>query len=132
MKYLLDTNICIYIIKEKPKSVFDKFNSLKPLDIAISSITVAELKYGIYKSQKSQQNKVALAQFLLPLSIIDFNEKATDYYGKIRYSLEKQGQVIGGMDMLIAAHALSLDVILVTNNLKEFTRIPNLRLENWV
>ncbi len=95
MKYLLDTNICIYIIKEKPKSVFDNFNSLNPLDVAISSITVAELKYGIYKSQKSQQNKVALAQFLLPLSIIDFNEKATDYYGKIRYTLEKQGQVIG-------------------------------------
>lgn len=131
MQYLLDTNICIYIIKKKPPQVLEKFNFLSPWDICISSITVAELKYGVYKSQNQQQNNNALIQFLLPLEIIHFDEKAAEIYGQIRTDLEKKGQVIGSMDMLIAAQTLALDLTLVTNNTKEFARIPNLKLENW-
>ena len=96
------------------------------------SLTVAELKYGVYKSQFPERNQTALSQFLSPLQIIKFNEDAADYYGKIRADLEKRGQVIGSMDMLIAAHALSLDIILVTNNSKEFSRVPHLKIENWL
>jgi tRNA(fMet)-specific endonuclease VapC len=132
MNFLLDTNICIYIIKKKPSEVLQKFQSLRSETVAVSSITVAELKYGIYKSQFPEKNQTALNQFLYPLQIIKFNESAADYYGEIRADLEKRGQVIGAMDMLIAAHALSLDIILVTNNSKEFSRIPHLKIENWL
>lgn len=132
MKYLLDTNICIYIIKKKPPQVFDKFQILNPSDVAISSITLAELEYGVYKSQKQQQNQIALNQFLLPLEIIAFDEKSTEIYGKIRTELEKKGQIIGAMDLLIASQALALDLTLVTNNIKEYARINNLKIENWI
>jgi tRNA(fMet)-specific endonuclease VapC len=131
MKYLLDTNICIYIIKQKPIKVLDKFKTLIPTDIAVSCITVAELRYGTYKSQQQEKNQKALNQFLLPLEIIDYDETATRYYAEIRGELEKKGIVIGAMDMLIASHAISLGITLVTNNVKEFQRIPNLTLENW-
>jgi tRNA(fMet)-specific endonuclease VapC len=132
MDFLLDTNICIYIIKKKPSQVLQKFQSLPSETVAVSSLTVAELKYGVYKSQFPERNQTALSQFLSPLQIIKFNEDAADYYGKIRADLEKRGQVIGAMDILIAAHALSLDIILVTNNSKEFSRIPHLKIENWL
>lgn len=131
MKYLLDTNICIYIIKEKPTQVLDKFKTLAPTDVAISSITVAELCYGAYKSQQRAKNQNALNQFFLPLEIVAYDEKATQHYAEIRGELEKKGIVIGAMDMLIASHALSLGITLVTNNVKEFQRIPNLSIENW-
>jgi tRNA(fMet)-specific endonuclease VapC len=101
-------------------------------DIGISSITVAELEYGVYKSQQQQKNKNALIQFLLPLEIVEFSQDAAVIYGIIRSDLESKGLVIGQMDMLIAAHAMSLGVTLVTNNIREFSRIPNLLLENWV
>jgi tRNA(fMet)-specific endonuclease VapC len=132
MIFLLDTNICIYLIKKKTPQVLQKFQSLPSETVGISSITVAELNYGIYKSQFPEKNRTALNQFLSPLQILKFNEIAADYYGKIRADLEKKGQVIGAMDMLIAAHALSLDIILVTNNSKEFSRIHNLKIENWL
>lgn len=132
MKYLLDTNMCIYIIKKKPPQVFDKFKILNPADVGISSITLAELEYGVYKSQKQQQNQLALNQFLLPLEIIAFDEKSTEIYGKIRTELEKKGKIIGAMDLLIASQALALDLTLVTNNIKEYSRITNLKIENWI
>ncbi|GBF82790.1 type II toxin-antitoxin system tRNA(fMet)-specific endonuclease VapC [Aphanothece sacrum] len=132
MKYLLDTNICIYLIKKKPFKVFEKFKNIEPGDIGVSSITVAELKYGVYKSQHLEKNKVALTQFLIPLEIVSFDVNATVIYGQIRANLEREGMIIGAMDMLIAAQAVALDLILITNNIKEFTRVPNLKLENWI
>lgn len=132
MKFLLDTNICIYLIKQKPPEVLQKFNSYQIGDIGISSITVAELKFGVQKSQFPNKNNQALEKFLLPLQIVDFDRAAADTYGVIRAMLEKQGTPIGSLDTLIAAHALSLEVILITNNEKEFSRVPNLKLDNWV
>lgn len=132
MRFLLDTNTCIYIIKRKPLKVFERFQTLDIFDVGISSITVAELEYGVYKSQRQQQNQAALSQFLIPVEIILFDETATQTYGRIRAELERQGIVIGSMDMLIASQAISLGLILVTNNVREFSRIPGLVLENWV
>lgn len=132
MKFLLDTNICIYIIKQKPPEVLPKFNAYQVGDIGISSITVAELEFGVQKSQFPEKNKQALAQFLLPLTTVDFDTSAANVYGEIRSTLEKQGTPIGSLDTLIAAHALSLQITLITNNVKEFSRVPDLKLENWV
>jgi len=131
MEYLLDTNICIYIIKKKPAEVFEKFKNLTIGDVGISSITLAELQYGIEKSSNSDKNREALEKFLTPIEIIDYDYDATVEYGKIRVELEKKGIPIGSLDMLIASHAKSLDVILVTNNVREFQRISGLRIENW-
>ena len=132
MKVLLDTNICIYIIKRKPLEVLQKFEAYEVGDIGISSITVAELKFGVQKSQSVEKNQQALMQFLLPLTIAKFDTAAANVYGEIRAILEKQGTPIGSLDTLIAAHALSLDLTLITNNVREFDRVPNLKLKNWV
>lgn len=132
MKFLLDTNICIYIIKQKPLEVLHKFNTYQVGDIGISSITVAELEFGVQKSQYPAKDQQALTQFLLPLEIVNFDHAAATIYGDIQARLEKQGTPIGSLDTLIAAHALSLQVILLTNNIKEFSRVPNLKSENWV
>jgi len=131
MEYLLDTNICIYIIKKRPFGVFEKFKSLSIGSIGISSITLAELQYGIMKSSFPEKNQEALDKFITPLEIIDFDYNATIEYGKIRAELERRGTSIGPLDTLIAAHAKSLDLILVTNNEKEFERILGLKVENW-
>lgn len=132
MKYLLDTNICIHIIKRHPQSVLKRFQLLKFGDVGISSVTLAELEYGIAKSQRRTQNKGALEQFLIPLEILPFDDLAAEAYGVIRFELEKKGIPIGPLDLMIAAHAYSANLVLVTNNLKEFERIPNLAVENWV
>lgn len=129
---MLDTNICIYLIKNKPIEVKEKFNAYEVGEICISSITVSELYYGVYKSQMVEKNLQALALFLAPLNIVNYGEKASIEYGKIRATLESAGNVIGSLDMLIAAHAMSLGIILVTNNTKEFERVGGLKLENWV
>jgi tRNA(fMet)-specific endonuclease VapC len=131
MRYLLDTNICIYLIKQKPPKVLARFQTLALSDVGISSITVAELEYGICKSQQQEKNRSALMQFLIPLEIVSFDSTAATLYGSIRSDLESRGLVIGSMDMLIAAHALSLGVTLVSNNLREFSRIANLPLQSW-
>jgi tRNA(fMet)-specific endonuclease VapC len=132
MQYLLDTNICIYIIKKRPAPVFDKFKTLKPGSLAISSVTLAERLYGVMKSAYPEKNKLALEKFITPLEILEFDGSACLAYGRIRAHLEKQGTPIGPLDTLIAAHALSRNLTLVTNNLKEFMRVPSLRTENWV
>lgn len=132
MRFLLDTNICIYIIKRKPQKVFDRLQALDLSDVGISSITVAELEYGAYKSQRVEQNRAALNQFLLPLEIIPFDERITQVYGELRATLERQGTVIGAMGMLIAAQAIALSLTLITNNTKEFSQIQHLDLDNWV
>ncbi|MFO7918075.1 MAG: type II toxin-antitoxin system VapC family toxin [Anaerolineae bacterium] len=131
MKYLLDTNICIYLIREKPRRVIEQFETAVVGDVAISAITVAELWYGVGKSQYRQKNQQALRKFLLPLVIVDFSQEAAVTYGKIRSELERSGRPIGPLDTLIAAQAVSLGLTLVTNNEKEFARVPGLALENW-
>ena len=133
MKYLLDTNICIYIINEKPKKVLRKFEQYPVHEFAISSITHAELQFGVEKSKKKDINQNALDEFLLPLTILPFHGKnLVVCYGEIRAFLESKGKTIGPLDTLIAAHALSLDLTIVSNNIKEFSRIPDLKSENWV
>ena len=129
---MLDTNICIYIIRQKPIKVLNKFNSLKTGNICISTITFAELVYGVEKSEFTEKNRIALAGFTTPLEILPFTEKAAFVYGKLRADLEKQGKVIGAYDLMIGAHALCEGLTLITNNIGEFERIPGLNLENWV
>ena len=131
-KSMLDTNICIYIIKNKPQSLREKFREFDVGDLCISSITVSELYYGAYKSLYVDKNILALEHFLRPFDILEYDLNASIQYGKIRATLEKSGKVIGGLDMMIAAHALSNKMTLVTNNIKEFKRIENLVLDNWV
>jgi len=128
---LLDTNICIYIITQKPAQVLARFRRHKAGDIGVSSIVAAELAYGVAKSG-SERNQQALQMFLAPLEVLPFDEAALWTYGQLRAQLEKQGTPIGSMDTLIAAHALSHDAVLVTNNQREFERVPGLRLDNWM
>ncbi len=131
MKYILDTNICIYIIKKKPIQVFDKFKDLPLGSVGISSITLAELAFGAKKSAQSEKNQIALNQFLIPLDIVEFDTNAAIEYGKIRAELERVGTPIGPLDMLIASHVKSLELTIVTNNEKEFKRVSGLKVENW-
>jgi tRNA(fMet)-specific endonuclease VapC len=131
MKVMLDTNICIYLIKQQPPTVIERFLSQPVGEIGISSITAAELAYGVSKSRHVSKNRHALEQFLAPLEIAPFDQAAAWSYGRLHAHLEAKGTPIGSMDMLIAAHALSLGVRLVSNNLREFRRVPGLRLENW-
>ncbi len=132
MKYMLDTNICIYLIKKKPTAVLKRFKTTNISEIAISSITLSELFCGVSKSSKPEQNFMALTQFVAPLEILPFGSEAAQYYGDLRSRLEKQGTPIGSLDMLIAAHALSISSMLVTNHKREFDRVPGLKIENWV
>jgi len=132
MIYMLDTNTCIYIIKQKPSKVIKRFKETHISDVGISSVTFSELVYGAVKSSKPEQNHLALAQFVAPLEIPEYGDEASQHYGDLRFHLEKQGTPIGALDMLIAAHALSLGCILVSNNEKEFNRVPHLKVENWV
>ena len=131
MKRVLDTNICIYIIKKRPIEVLKRFKEFDVGDLALTSITVAELTYGAYKSQHQQKNLKALEDFFYPFDFLDFDEMAAREYGMIRASLESSGQVIGGLDMLIAAIVKAHGYILVTNNVKEFERVEGLKIENW-
>ena len=132
MKYMLDTNICIYIMKQKFDQVNKNFEAHKIDDVCISSITQAELEYGVSKSKFPVKNRISLEIFLSKIKILSFTSDAAKEYGKIRAALEKQGLPIGMNDLLIAAHAKALNLILVTNNEREFKRIENLSVENWV
>lgn len=132
MKYMLDTNICIGLIRQKPQKLIERLTQCEPGDVGVSSITIAELAHGAYKSNQIKQNLSALEQFLLPIEVADFDQLASAAYGFVRSYLEKEGKIIGSMDLLIGAHALSLDAVLVTNNVLEFQRIPNLKIEDWM
>ncbi len=131
MRYILDTNICIYIIKKKPAQVFEKFKVLPLGSVGISSITLAELAYGVKKSAQTEKNQRALDQFLIPLEIVDFDSNSALEYGRVRTELEKNGTPIGPLDTIIAAHVRSMELTLVTNNEKEFKRVSGLKVENW-
>jgi len=131
MKYLIDTNICIYIMNKRPAGIIEKFKQFELGDVGISTITVSELQHGVAKSIHRKENQQRLEQFMAPLEILAYDEMAAEVYGDIRFHLEKYGQPIGPLDVLIAAHALSKNLILVTNNDKEFKRVKNLQVENW-
>jgi tRNA(fMet)-specific endonuclease VapC len=131
ISYLLDTNICIYIIKKMPEQVIERLKHTRISEVGVSSITLSELEYGAAKSSRPAQNKLAIVEFLAPLEILPYDDMAAQEYGKVRAYLEKQGTPVGSMDMLIAAHALSLNCILVTNNEREFRLIPKLKIQNW-
>jgi tRNA(fMet)-specific endonuclease VapC len=131
MKYLLDTNICVELIRQKSPQVLARLTSHSIADIGISAITVAELQYGVQKSSQPAQNQQALDYFLLPLTIIPFDENDAMAYGQIRANLEAQGVPIGALDTFIAAQAVQYNLILVTNNVREFARIPGLAIEDW-
>jgi len=131
MKFMLDTNICIYLIKQKNPKILGHLKRHSVGDIGISSITFAELQYGVAKSQHIQKNRQALSEFILPLEIALFDEMAAETYGGVRASLENTGSPIGSMDTLIGSHAMSLGITLVTNNIREFRRIKGLRVADW-
>ncbi len=131
-QYLLDTNICIYIINQKPERVYQKFKKVSLDNIFISAVTEFELRYGVEKSQKSEQNQKTLNEFFGFLNIIPFHSESATLAGSIRTKLEKKGEIIGPYDLLIASQAIANDLILVTNNEKEFRRIKELKIENWI
>ena len=131
MKYVLDTNICIYIIKKKPESVLRHLQTKMSDGIAISAITLAELQHGVEASAAPERNAIALAQMLLILTVLPFDDSAATEYGQIRADLQNKGTPIGPLDTLIAAHARANKMVLVTNNTREFERVEGLELENW-
>ena len=131
MIYLLDTNICIYIMNQGPVEVIKRFRQCEPGEIGISTVTLSELQYGVAKSSQPRKNKARVDEFLVPFEILAYDQKAANIYGNIRSQLEKKGMPIGPLDMLIAAHAISRDLVLITNNEKEFRRIGKLKVENW-
>ena len=132
MKYMLDTNIVIYAINKRPESVLRRLTAHDPDEICISSITLAELEFGCCKSSRPEQNRLALLAFLSPFQIVPFGVEAARDYGEIRHALSRAGRIIGANDLLIAAHARALGLILITNNTGEFDRIEGLKVENWV
>lgn len=132
MRYLLDTNTCIYVIKRSPDHVFRRFKQLRVGDIGISAITFCELQFGVSNSSQPERNQRALTEFLAALEVLDFPAGASAIYGNIRAFLQRAGRPIGNYDLLIAAHAIYRGFTLVTNNTKEFMRVPDLRIENWI
>jgi tRNA(fMet)-specific endonuclease VapC len=131
LRRLLDTNVCIHIIRRRPQAVLRRFEDYGIGEVGVSSVTVAELRYGVEKSARPEQNLEALGRFLLPLEVLDFGGEAAAAYGRVRATLEKAGTPTGPLDTLIAAHAVSMSVTLVTNNTREFGRVPGLEVEDW-
>lgn len=142
IRYMLDTNICSYVIKHKPLAVRKKFEMLDMGDCCISSVTLAELKYWVAENRRhhvrsqnsgtAKINEEVIDMFVNHLLVVDFDTAAANCYGEIRSFFKEKGIVISNLDLLISSHAMSLEVTLVSNNLKEFTHFPDLRLENWV
>lgn len=131
MLYMFDTNICIYLIIKRSDALLNRMRVFRTGEIGVSVMTVAELQYGVSESASKERNQAALEAFLLPLDIAEFTVEAAVVYGQVRAGLERQGRPIGPLDTMIAAHALSLDVPLITNNTREFERVEGLRLEDW-
>jgi len=132
IRYMLDTDICIALIKNRPEAMRSRLSRLSPEEVGISGIVAAELWFGVEHSQKKKRNTAALKDFMEYVSLLDWPCEASNTYGQIRAEIQKKGTPIGAMDLLIASHALSLDVVLVTNNTKEFERVPGLKIENWL
>lgn len=132
MRYMLDTNICIYLMKNKDTKLTNKFHNKDSKKLCISNITYSELMYGVEKSERREFNFTRLLLFLSDMNILNYDFNASEEYGKIRAELEKKGNIIGANDMLIAAHAKSQNMVLVTNNTKEFNKVKGLRVEDWL
>jgi len=132
LKYLLDTNICIYIKNHRPTEVLARFSKLPPGKVAMSAITYGELCFGAEKSSRARESRQILEQLTSLIPVLPLDEPVSIHYGKIRQSLQSNGQLIGNNDLWISAHALAAKLILVTNNVTEFERVPGLRVENWV
>jgi tRNA(fMet)-specific endonuclease VapC len=132
MRYLLDTNTCIYIIKRSPPDAYERFKILHVGDVGVSAITYCELQFGVARSSRPEENQIALTEFLSPLEVRDFPSAAAVVFGKMRAHLQRAGTPIGNYDLLIAAHALYEGLTLITNNTREFNRVPGLQVENWV
>ena len=130
--YMLDTNICSYILKQRPRNVLERFEKIQPDQLCVSVVTYAELQYGIEKTSSKRVNQGVVDEFFARLQVLAWDEEAAQHYGKIRHYLEDRGTPIGNMDLMIAAHALSRKCKLVTNNLREFKRVPQLKIENWI
>jgi tRNA(fMet)-specific endonuclease VapC len=131
VKILLDTDICIYAINRKRPEILSRVRDYRIGEVGISSITYAELRFGVENSARVEENLDRLERFLLPLEIVPFDAEAGRHYGRIRSELKRLGCPIGSNDLLIAAHALALDATLVSNNVREFSRIDGLRVEQW-
>jgi len=132
MRFMLDTDSCIALIKRKPAKMLNKLTSHAPGDVGLSTVTLAELRYGVAKSAQKERNSQALDEFLLPLEIADFDEMSAGSYGEVRAALENAGTPMGPLDTQIGAHALSLGAVLVSHNTREFLRIPGLAVEDWL
>ena len=131
MKYLLDTNICVFALRNRPRAVADHIRQTADEDIAVSTVTDAELRHGADKSDQPDVNHDKINKLLMPFEILAFDSGAADAYGEIRAALERQGKPIGPFDMLLAAHAVSKGLIFVTHNTSEFQRVKGLQLEDW-
>jgi tRNA(fMet)-specific endonuclease VapC len=130
--YMLDTNICIYVIKKRPLGLLEKFNGVPKNSLCISVVTYAELLYGVERSSSKKMNREIVQDFISRLIVLSWDMDAASLYGKLRTNLEKNGTLIGNMDLMIAAHALSQKCTLLSNNLREFKRVQGLKHENWV
>jgi tRNA(fMet)-specific endonuclease VapC len=132
IRFMLDTNVCVDLLRGEAAGLFRRLRKMKVDEVALSSITLAELQYGVAKSSDPPRHEDLLAQFCAPLAIMPFDSSAAEIYGKVRTELERAGTPIGPLDTLIAAHALALDVTLVTSNEREFARVKGLRVANWL
>ena len=131
MRYLLDTDICIYIARQKPQGVLARLRQLKPGDVGMSIVTHLELVYGAWKSLRREENLARIRELEQLIPVLPLDASAGRHYGEVRADLERKGTLIGAYDLLIAAHALALGLTLVTNNLREFRRVPQLLVDNW-
>ncbi len=131
MRYLLDTNICVYIAKRKPPQVFERLRRLRPGDVGMSAVTYFELCYGAEKSQRREENRRRIEELRRLIPVLSVEAEASVHYGRLRTELERAGTPIGAYDLIIAAQALSLGLVLVTNNVREFKRVRGLPIENW-
>lgn len=131
MRFMLDTNTCVDLIRERDERILRRMKRRSPDDLCVSSVTLSELEYGAEKSAKPQKNRLALAEFMTPLAVVPYDDSVAPVYGRVRTALEKAGTPIGPLDTMIAAHALTLGLTLVTDNEREFRRVAGLKVQNW-
>jgi tRNA(fMet)-specific endonuclease VapC len=131
MRFMLDTNTCVDLIRRRNDRTLRRMQRYRPDDLCVSSVTLSELEYGAAKSADPQRNRLALAKFMTPLSVLPYDDAVAPVYGRVRAELERTGTPIGPMDTMIAAHALTLGLIVVTDNEREFRRVSELKVQNW-